>query len=38
MLAGQWSGHTAQVAASAALWIAFPLVVGAIRITRRDVY
>lgn len=37
MLAGQWSGHTAQVAASAALWIAFPLVVGAIRITRRDV-
>ena len=38
MLAGQWSGHIAQVVASAALWIAFPLVVGAIRITRRDVY
>jgi ABC-2 type transport system permease protein len=37
MLAGQWSGHAAQVAASAALWIAFPLAVGAVRIIRREV-
>jgi ABC-2 type transport system ATP-binding protein len=28
MLAGQWSGHTAQIAVSAALWILLPLSIG----------
>ena len=37
MLAGQWSGHTAQIAVSAALWILLPLGIGAVRTVRRDV-
>ena len=38
MLAGQWSGHGAQIASSALIWVAVPLVIGAIRITRRDIH
>jgi len=38
MLAGQWSGHGAQIASSALLWIALPLTIGAIRIARRDIH
>ncbi|MGH3206483.1 MAG: hypothetical protein ACRDNO_01845 [Trebonia sp.] len=38
MLAGNWSGHGAQIAVSAALWIALPLAVGAVRTTRREVH
>jgi hypothetical protein len=37
MLAGQWSGHAAQIASSALIWVAVPLAIGTIRITRRDV-
>jgi ABC-2 type transport system permease protein len=38
MLAGQWSGHTAQIASSALIWVAVPLAIGTIRITRRDIH
>ncbi|HEX3513501.1 MAG TPA: hypothetical protein VHT26_05825 [Trebonia sp.] len=38
MLAGDWSGHAAQIAVSAALWIALPLAVGTIRTVRREVH
>ncbi len=38
MLAGDWSGHVAQIAVSAALWIALPLAVGAVRTVRREVH
>jgi ABC-2 type transport system permease protein len=38
MLAGQWSGHAAQIASSALIMIAVPLAIGAIRITRRDIH
>ena len=37
MLAGDWSGHAAEIAASAAVWIALPLAVGAVRTVRREV-
>jgi ABC-type multidrug transport system permease subunit len=37
MLDGQWSGHTAQIAASAGLWIALPLGIGTVRTIRRDI-
>lgn len=37
LLDGTWSGHTAQIAVSAALWIALPLTLGAVRTSRRDV-
>ncbi len=37
MLAGQWSGHGAQIATSAVLWIAVPLTVGWVRTIRREV-
>jgi hypothetical protein len=37
MLAGQWSGHTAQIAVSAALWILLPLTIGTVRTVRRDI-
>jgi len=36
-VAGQWSGHGAQIAASAALWILVPLAAGTVRTLRRDV-
>ena len=38
MLAGDWSGHVAQIAVCAALWIALPLAVGTIRTVRREVH
>jgi ABC-2 type transport system permease protein len=38
MLAGQWSGHAAQITSSALIWVAVPLAIGAIRITRRDIH
>jgi hypothetical protein len=38
LLAGQWSGHGAQIASSAAVWIALPLAVGTVRILRRDIH
>jgi len=38
MLAGDWSGHVAQIAVSAALWIALPLAVGTVRTVRREVH
>lgn len=38
MLAGQWSGHAAQIASSALIWVAVPLAIGTIRITRRDIH
>jgi ABC-2 type transport system permease protein len=38
MLAGQWSGHAAQITSSALIWVAVPLSIGAIRITRRDIH
>jgi ABC-2 type transport system permease protein len=38
MLAGQWSGHEAQITFSALIWFAAPLAIGAIRITRRDIH
>jgi hypothetical protein len=37
LVAGQWSGHGAQIAASAALWILVPLAAGTVRTLRRDV-
>lgn len=38
MLAGDWSGHSAQIATSAAIWIAGPLAIGAARTLRRDIH
>ena len=37
VLNGQWSGHGAQIAASAALWILLPLTLGLVRTLRREV-
>ena len=37
MLTGQWAGHGAQIASSAAIWIAVPLAIGIIRTIRRDI-
>jgi hypothetical protein len=37
LLAGSWSGHSAQIAVSAAVWIALPLAVGTARTIRREV-
>jgi hypothetical protein len=37
VLAGQWAGHGAQIASSAALWLALPLAFGLIRTLRREV-
>lgn len=37
VLAGQWTGHTAQILVSAALWIALPLTIGTARTLRRNV-
>jgi ABC-2 family transporter protein len=37
MLTGQWSGHGPQIASSAAIWIAVPLAIGAVRTVRRDI-
>jgi len=37
LLAGQWSGHAAQITSSALIWIALPLAIGVIRITRTDI-
>ena len=37
MLVGQWSGHAAQIASSALIWVAVPQAIGTIRITRRDI-
>ena len=37
MLVGQWSGHGAQIASSALIWVAAPLAIGALRVTRRDI-
>ena len=38
VLAGDWSGHVAQIAVSAALWIALPLAIGTVRTVRREVH
>ena len=38
VLTGDWSGHVAQIAVSAALWIALPLAVGTVRTVRREVH
>lgn len=38
VLTGAWSGHGAQIATSAAIWIALPLAVGTVRTIRRDVH
>jgi hypothetical protein len=38
MLSGQWSGHSAQIASSAAIWVALPLAIGTVRTIRRDVH
>jgi ABC-type transport system involved in multi-copper enzyme maturation permease subunit len=37
VLTGDWSGHGAQIASSAAIWIVLPLAIGTIRTLRRDV-
>ena len=37
ILNGQWSGHAAEIAVSAALRIALPLAIGAVRTIRRDI-
>ena len=37
LLDGQFHGHTAQIAVSAAVWIALPLAIGTVRTLRRDV-
>jgi ABC-2 type transport system permease protein len=37
-LAGDWSGHAAEITVSAALWIALPLAVGTVRTIRREVH
>ena len=38
MPAGQWSGHGAQIAPSALIWVTVPLAIGTIRITHRDIH
>jgi hypothetical protein len=38
MLTGQWSGHGPRIASAAALWIALPLAIGAVRTVRRDIH
>jgi hypothetical protein len=38
VLTGAWSGHGAQIATSAAIWIALPLAIGIVRFTRRDIH
>jgi ABC-2 type transport system permease protein len=38
VLVGDWSGHVAQIAVCAALWIALPLAVGTVRTVRREVH
>ena len=38
VLTGDWSGHGAQIAVCAALWIALPLAVGTFRTIRREVH
>lgn len=38
VLTGAWSGHGAQIATSAAIWIALPLAIGIVRTIRRDVH
>ena len=37
VLTGDWTGHGLQIASSAAIWIALPLAIGAVRTLRRDV-
>lgn len=37
VLTGQWSGHGAQIACSAAIWVVLPLAIGTVRTIRRDV-
>jgi ABC-2 type transport system permease protein len=37
LLAGQWAGHGAEIAVSAALWIVVPLAIGTVRTLRREV-
>lgn len=37
VLNGEWSGHGARIAASAALWIVLPLTLGPVRTLRREV-
>lgn len=36
ILHGEWSGHTAQILTSLAIWVLFPLLVGLSRTLRRD--
>ena len=38
VLTGDWSGHGAQIAVCAALWITLPLAIGTIRTVRREVH
>lgn len=38
MLTGQWSGHVPQIASCAAIWIALPLAIGAVRTICREIY
>jgi len=37
LLNGQWSGHTAQILFSVALWVAVPLAAGLVRTVRREI-
>lgn len=37
LLNGEWSGHTGQILAAVALWIAAPLAVGLVRTVRREI-
>jgi len=37
VLNGQWSGHTAQILVSVALWIGIPLAAGVLRTVRREI-
>jgi ABC-type transport system involved in multi-copper enzyme maturation permease subunit len=37
LLKGQWSGHTAQLLVTVALWVAIPLSVGIARTVRREI-
>jgi len=37
VLEGNWSGHTAQILTTTALWVALPLAAGAVRTIRREV-
>ena len=37
LLDGSWSGHAAQIAVSALVWIALPMAVGTLRTVRREV-